>query len=41
MCSSKNYPFTLKIKSILELITLDPLALSSLDTTGAEIINDQ
>ena len=41
MCCPKNYPFTLEIKSIFELITLDPPDLISLDTTGADIINDQ
>jgi hypothetical protein len=41
MCCPKNYPFTLKIKTIFELIILEPLVLSSLDTTGADIINDQ
>ena len=37
----ENYPFTLEIKTIFELIILEPLVLSSLDTTGADIINDQ
>ena len=41
MCCPKNYPFTLEIKTIFELIILEPLVLSSLDTTGADIINDQ
>ncbi len=41
MCCAKNYPFTLDIKSIFELIALDPPVLSSSDTTGADIINDQ
>ena len=41
MCRAKNYPFTLDIKSIFELIALDPLVLSSSDITGADIINDQ
>ena len=41
MCCSKNYPFTIEIKSIFEFITLDPPVLSSLDKTGADIINDQ
>ena len=41
MCCAKNYPFTLDIKPIFELIALDPPVLRSLDTTGADIINDQ
>ena len=40
MCCPKNYPFTLEIKSIFELRALDPPVLSSLDTTGADIIKD-
>ena len=41
MCCPENYPFTLEIKTIFELIILEPPILTSLDTTGADIINDQ
>ena len=41
MCCPENYPFTLEIKTIFELIILEPLVLTSLDSTGAHIINDQ
>jgi hypothetical protein len=41
MCCPENYPFTLEIKTIFELTILEPLVLRSLDTTGADIINDQ
>ena len=37
----ENYPFTLEINTIFELIILEPPVLSSLDITGADIINDQ
>ena len=41
MCCPENYPFTLEINTIFSLIILELLVLSSLDTTGADIINDQ
>ena len=41
MCSAQNYPFTLDINYIFDLVTLDTPVLSSLDKTRADIIKEQ